>query len=400
MTVWRWLILLCAVALLTWTGSDMIALHRGTPAAHQLDAAQRQLRDGELEQAADTARQVLSREPSQGRAFGILARALEAEGSDAQRVARYETASRRAPRDAQVRAWLAAHELQDGDIAHAITQIDALLTVAPGSRRDVLAATAQLAQDPAFAQALADHLADRPQWRTAVLRAVVAQKTPAASDNLHGALHARGDLTPAETARWIDGMLAEGRWGSAYARWIGSLPQTNARVPALYNGDFDTFPTSAGFDWRVRPTTGVVFDRIIGPGSGHAARLTFLGRPVARAGLEHPLLLAPGTYRLDLMTRAPDLQADQGLDWALTCADGRTRIGNGARMRRSATWVKASLQFDVPDTGCEGQWLRLINPAPRGVAQTLRGELHLAALTVTQQASTGVDDAQATPATP
>lgn len=389
MTVWRWLVLLAVLALLTWAGFGMIALHRGETAAEQLQVAQAQYREGDPEAAADTARQVLAQTPSQGQAFGLLARALEGDGSDDQKVARYEIAARRAPRDAQVRAWLAAHYLQAGDPTRALVQIDALLTVAPGSRREVLETTAQLAQNEEFAQALAAHLAGRPQWRPAILRAVIAQKVPAASDNLHEALRDHGELTAAETSRWIDGMLADGRWGMAYARWVSGLPQAATSIPALYNGDFANAPSSAGFDWRIRQTNGVLVDRVAGPDGGHAARLTFLGRSVARPGLEHPLLLAPGQYRLDLRARAPDLRSDQGLEWTLTCSDGRTRIGAGARMQRSPGWAAVSWEFRVPDVGCEGQWLRLVNPAPRGVAQTLRGELHLASFAITRGDSAG-----------
>ena len=100
---------------------------------------------------------------------------------------------------------------------------------------------------------------------------------------------------------------------------------------------------------------------------------------MGNTGLEVPLLLAPGDHVLRLRARTQGLRSDQGLEWQLVCGDGRTRIASGARVREAAAWTQLELAFTVPaGEGCEGQWLRLVNPAPRGVAQTLRGELHVA----------------------
>lgn len=349
----------------------------------ELAAAEAALQSGQRETAAALARAVLGREPATGRAFGLLARAEGGDAHDAATLARYQAAARRAPRDASVRGWLATHALQSGDHAAAADHLDALLTVAPGQRAALLQGVAELAQDPEFATALAAHLVQRPQWRNAILRATTARGLPDAADNLHGALRARGGLEPAETARWIDGMLRDGRWGSAYARWASGIEDRPERLPVPWNGDFAREPSSSGFDWRVRRTAGVLFDRIDVAGGGQAARLRFLGRPVARPGLEVPLLLGPGDHVLRLRARTVNLRSDQGLEWELACGDGRTRIASGARVRESREWTRLELPFTVPGAeGCEGQWLRLVNPAPRGVAQTLRGELHLSDITI------------------
>ncbi|NLA68002.1 MAG: hypothetical protein GX856_07140 [Gammaproteobacteria bacterium] len=289
----------------------------------------------------------------------------------------------KSPRDPNVRGWLATRALQSGRYGEAAAHLDALLTVAPAQRAQLLKLVAELAQAPEFADALADHLVAQPLWRDPILRAASASGLPGAADNLHGALRARGGLDPAESARWIEGMLREGRWGSAYARWASGLDAAPERLPVPWNGDFGRAPSSQGFDWRVRRTPGVLFDRIDAGGGRHAARLRFLGRPVARPGLEVPLLLGPGEHVLRLRARTLGLRSDQGLEWTLTCSDGRRRIASGARVREAREWIALSLAFTVPaGEGCEGQWLRLVNPAPRGVAQTLRGELHLADVSI------------------
>lgn len=343
-----------------------------------LARARAHLAAGEAEEAALLARKVLAREPLRGEAFALLAPALAGSGTPSEVLARYEIAVRRAPRDAHVRSWLAANALRRGDYATAAEHLDALMTVSPRHRDAVLATLGQLVAEPRFADALARHFADRPQWRSRLLRHLEGADAPAgASDMLHAALGRHGQLDGSDLARWLAGLLRAGRWGQAYAAWAGRLPDRSAGLPQPWNGDFSRAPSSVGFDWHLRRTPGVIAQRVVTP-DGHAMRFTFLGRPVAAVGLEQPLLLAAGPHVLRARMRTSGLRSAQGLEWALTCGDNRTRIASGARVREAPAWSEFSLDFEVPDGGhCTGQWLRLVNPAPRGVAQAVRGQLQV-----------------------
>lgn len=372
-------------ALLALAAAGIIAGHRRPSAEEALTAARQHLAAGRNAEAAAAARDVLAREPAHGPAFGVLAPALAAgSGADAEAdAARYDIASRRAPRDVHVRGWMAARHLQAGRFAEGLAHLEALLVISPESRAQALAAIAQLAADRSFADAVADYLIARPQWRTAILRASL-RSAPPGTDNLHAALRARGALPQADAARWIDGMLAGGRWGTAYAYWVSAFgAQLPDSLPLLHNGDFSRPISSQGFDWRLRRTVGVIGSRVQS-GTGHALRLSFPGGRVGRTGLEQPLLLAPGRYRLDLRARSEGLRSYRGLEWQLTCSDNRTRIASGAGIRALRTWTSLSLEFEVPPDNCEGQWLRLVNPAPAGAAQALRGEVHLADMSITR----------------
>lgn len=383
MTPLRWLALAALCGCLAWAGWGMIAGHARVAPEQRLAEARDHLQHGRPAEAAAIAREVLAEDPSHGSAFAVLAQALADPNEAAATLAHYETAARRAPRDVHVRAWLAAHHLQAGDYPAAVPHLDALLTVSPESREQALPLVVQLAADRGFADALATHLAEHPRWRALLLRTAQRSGVPDAADNLHAALRERGALAPAESARWIDGMLAGGRWGTAYAYWIGDLERAPEALPLLFNGGFERPISNRGFDWRLRRTNGVVAGRVEAPGGGHALRLTFLGRNVGRTGLEQPLLLAPGRYRLELRARTRDLRSHRGLEWQLTCSDNRTRIGSGATITTHPGWADLGMEFEVPARDCEGQWLRLVNPAPRGAAQALRGELHLTALAIT-----------------
>ena len=95
-------------------------------------------------------------------------------------------------------------------------------------------------------------------------------------------------------------------------------------------------------------------------------------------------MLAPGRYSLQLRARTSQLRSQRGLEWQLTCSDNRTRIAAGATIRSQTQWTPLQLEFEVPAENCEGQWLRLVNPAPRGAAQALRGEVQLTDMAITR----------------
>ncbi|HUD42962.1 MAG TPA: hypothetical protein VMR06_13310 [Dokdonella sp.] len=339
-----------------------------------LALAHAELQRGDAGAAARTAQQLLARDPANGAGFAVLARALGDEGGSARQLERYRIAARRAPRDLSIRGWLVAHELQAGDFPAALEHIDALLTLPSRDRARLLEAIANLAADPAFADALAVRLGQRPRWRADLLRVASAMDAGAA-DPLFVALERNADLHASERRPWLDALLRQGRWGEAFARWAGSLPGPQQALPLLYNGAFASPPSNAGFDWRVRRVDGVVFERVA-DGDGSFARLRFLGSPVGRAGLEQPLLLAPGRYRLGLAARAADLRAEPGLEWSISCAGNGRRVAS-VRVPAGPRWETVAAAFDIPPDGCDGQWLRLVNPAAPGVAQRIRGELEL-----------------------
>lgn len=381
----RWVVFAALLALLVLAAVAIPVSQRAAERPQALlQQSARHMQEGRPADAAASARELLRRAPAHGPAFGLLAQALDGEGGPAADLARYEAAARRAPRDARVRGWLATHHLEAGDFPAAIEHLHALHAVAPAQRRLLMPVLVQLSRDPAFAEALAAHAADRPQWRGTILRAAIAARDiPEAADNLHGALRRQEKLTTAEIDRWIDGMLAAGRWGAAYARWYSGLANPPAQLPVPWNGDFSAAPTSTGFDWRVRRTTGVVFDRVALAEGGHAGRLSFHGRQVGNTGVEVPLLLAPGRHRLQMRARTEGLRSEQGLSWILLCAGG-PRLGEGLRLRQASGWNTHAHEFEVPADRCEGQWLRLVNPAPGGFAQGLRGEVQFTDIGITR----------------
>lgn len=402
---WRKALLSVLVVLALWAGWRIYGQLRAEQAVADADPAlalqwqpefsaallaqaERQLAAGDLQAAQDSARRVLANSPLRGQAFRILAQVADRRGDAVQALRLYQIAARRAPRDLPSRAWLAQHYLQQGQYAAALAQIDSLLRMSPSRATAINPVLVQMAQEPAFADALAQMLAGNPPWRDSTLAALrhPTRGNPDAAGRIMQALQAQGGLSEEEYNRWLDSLMAQGRWGEAYARWASGAPKPDGRLPLLYNGDFHQPSSNAGFDWRWKRVPGVLLDFVPDAGiRGQAAYLNFLDRRVPEAGLSQPLLLGPGAYRLGFRARATALRSEMGLQWQVVCAGSGMVLGRSDPLQGNMGWTRFQMDFTVPATNCPGQWLRLVNPVPAGAAQRVSGELWVTGFTLLPQ---------------
>lgn len=337
--------------------------------------AWRQLDRGDVAAATATARRLLTVEPGQGDAFAVLA--LAAARSDAPDTgALVAIGLRRAPRNRNLRVQRATEALESGNIHAALEQLDILLRLAPERSVQLLPAMVQQAANPAFANALVAILATSPPWRPGFLAALDSKGTPAALNQVNAGLQRRRQLTPAEAGAWYDRLIADGRWGQAYAYWAGDIGASGGSLAVVHDGGFERDPSGIGFGWRNRTVAGVFTDLepTTGAGGTRAAHLHFMGRPAEGGNLRQALLLAPGHYRLSMRAKAEFLDSDQGLQWIIRCPTGEP-VGVLGPLKGNFGWRGLSADFEVPSEGCPGQWLELRNPAVRGSAQQVSGDL-------------------------
>lgn len=343
--------------------------------------AERQLAQGQPRQAQATARRLLRQAPLKGQAFRVLAAASDQLGDRERAFRLYLIAARRAPRDVPSRVWLAQRYLEAGKFDDALHHIDSLLRMAPQRAAGINPVLVRMAQVPAFADALSRTLLRNPPWRDGLL--VALQKPGAGNADAAGRvmqyLQDHGGLSSEDYGRWLNSLMTQGRWGEAYARWAGSVVKPGGRLPLLYNGDFAQEPSSTGFDWRIRRVPGVLLDFLPEAGTGgQAAYLQFLDRRIPGAGLEQPLLLSPGGYRLRMRMRARALRSELGLQWQVACVGPAGIVARSEPVQGDFPWRAVQMDFTIPQEGCPGQWLRLVNPVPAGAAQGVAGELWLA----------------------
>lgn len=357
-------------AALSWRPSDPVAL---------LQLTEQQRAKQKLSAAAQTARQLLVHEPLSGQAFRELGLISDQHGDQARAKVLFDIAARRAPRDLPTHAWLAQYALQQHDYAAAMGQFDIVFRQAPERIAKLAPALAQMAQTPAFADALAARLRTNPPWRAAILQALQAPADRIAQTQVMQSLQASGGLSADEFGRWLNSLMAQGRWGEAYARWAGTIIKSGGRLPILFNGDFNTAPSSAGFDWYLRDVPGVlvnVAQQAEVP--NRQVHLSFMDRGIPSAGLEHPLLLMPGRYRLHMQARGQALTSALGLQWVIDCQPGPRLVVLSLPADGSFSWRQMTGDFEIPSKNCQGQWLRLINPVSGGAGQRVAGALWLA----------------------
>lgn len=319
----------------------------------------------------------LARNPLDGDAFADLAVSMRGAADQAAVLKMHRIAAHRDPRDLRIRAWLADYFLRSGNYSEAMEHLDVMLRLDPELRPDLLPLMAEWTNDPGFAAALVDKLNEKPAWFGAMLGSLRNSITRPGVGSVFLALRDAGILDDRHTAYWLDALMHAGKWTSAYKYWAATLRRAPADpMPLLYNGDFETPSSQQGFDWRTGRRSGsyTEFEPVDGA-DGMAARLVFSGRPVDHADLDHALALPPGDYQLEMRVRAVGLRSDQGLRWSVTCQRQSSPIAEGGRLEGTFDWRPEVIEFEVPPSNCPGQWLRLDNPAPKGSASSVFGEL-------------------------
>ncbi len=326
--------------------------------------AEQEVASGHFDAAAVLARRALAANPFDGRGYRVLADVAAANGDRAAQARLIDLAVRHAPRDIPARTWAAQIALQRGDAAAALHHYDRLLRVAPSTQPTVIPAIVQLASMPGAREAVVAELSGQPYWRPEFLRQF-ARLAPSSDDlaPIFGALEQGGGLNEEEMALYLGRLVRDRRWDDAFLAWVGTLaPEELARLATPYDGGFENRSRSGSpFDWSIRPPEGIeVAVRPSPEGRGHALWLEFLGRRAAFRDVRQLLRLQPGqSYVLQWRSRLEELQAARGLQWTVTCADGRGEpLLATAPQAGSSGWRVQQVRFAVPDD-CGAEWLTL-----------------------------------------
>lgn len=345
---------------------DALRWRSGQPTALE-EAADAASRDARHAEASALARRALAAYPLDGRGYRVLATSAQARGDNVQAERLLLLAMQRAPRDLATREKLAEFYLKQGDLPRALHQIDLQLRIEPQRGADLLPRMALLAGLPAAQQAIIDQLAQSPPWREKFLRqlATLGRDLDMVEQLFQKLAMTVAPITQTESGFLLDREIREHRWAQAYVQWAATL--TDGQRGALgnvFDGGFELPASNIGFGWRLTsaPGTQAVFTTVTGGTGIHALKVTFDGdgpqngfRPVTQL-----LALAPGRYRLTGIATAQDLDTPRGLQWVIICAEGKHQLlGTSDLLKGSQAWSAFKQDFEVPEQGCAGQWLRL-----------------------------------------
>lgn len=353
-----------------------LSWNSGHPVALVLQA-ERLAEAGDDAGARDLARRALQANPLDGRGFRVLAR-LASKAGDVDGAARfYSMAVKRSPRDLPSHAWLFEYQLRAGRVAMALRHADQMLRVQPELADRLFPMLAELASDPAAMPEMARLLASAPPWREKFLlttfRSVangrsLMELVAATTDMGHG-------LGQAELAAWLERLIADKAWDEAYAVWASQRPLGELPLANVYNGGFESEASGQGFDWRFEHVAGASIELLAGEGVS--------GRQALSVGFDHQrvpfrhvrqlMVLTPGRYLLEGHQRAEELVTPRGLAWSVSCAGAGVPLASSEPLKGNGAWTEFAFEFDVPEQGCDGQWLELGLAARAEVEQMVQG---------------------------
>jgi hypothetical protein len=337
------------------------------------------------------AKEVLRMHPIDGRAFRVLA---QAQTDAEQALALNLIAVRRAPRDRLARAAAIDRAFATGDVESGMEHLDALLRIDPDVREGMLQRLAHLLSHEEIQTALLDRLSHAPDWRPSLAVVLKSPQTPAEpAARLLERLAARTPLFPAEVAARIALLGRLGRNAEARAAWLQSLPgQAKGKDDVwLFDGGFEHPEVSDGYGWRItqQPALTAAYDDVAPLEGQYALSLAFTGRAVTTPGLEQSLALTPGRYRLELSLEN-DTEAARPFVFEVVCPGASTPQLSLPLPTAVPSWTRSSGSFDIPETGCPGQLLRL-QYAGRSLQERLvSGRLRLDAIHLNRLTNLGL----------
>lgn len=310
-------------------------------------------------------REALRANPASGRSYVVLGRLQEAAGNLPAAQAAMESAALMSPRRTDVQTEVASFWMRRGDVARALQHWDIALAFNGQVRKTLFPGLLQLAENPATQPAFAPLLKKQLAWWPAFF-AFAADKAKQV-ETVHAlfALQQKGPNTITEAAlrTFVGRLQREGLWTDAYFVWLNNLPgdQVNS-VGNLFNGGFEYPLSNLGFDWvankvpRVQVETAATF----GSTGSRALHVSFQGSKLKYRHLYQHLLLPAGRYTLRGRVRPESLETSQGLQWAISCqGDAQAPLATSERFLGSDQWRYFSTQFEVPETNCAAQTLRL-----------------------------------------
>jgi hypothetical protein len=266
--------------------------------------------------------------------------------------------------------------------------LDAIIRAHPEIVEGLATNMAPLLDDPTITAALATAFSRDPPWRSLIVGVIVRQnRNPEGILRLFARLQdLPGGLTGSEFRSFLAGLIASGRYEQAYLAWLNGLPPARlSTLGFLYNGHFQYPITNTPFDWTLAPAPGTEIE--IGDGDkGRSLDVGFLGGDVDFKNVTHDLMLNPGHYALEGLVRADHLSSERGLRWRVACVEHPDdSIGTSDLVSGDMPWRAFSAPFEVPETDCRAQILRLELPARTARERVVSGVVSFAALGITER---------------
>lgn len=325
-------------------------------------AAEAELIENRVDNAAALGRDALVREPFSARTLRIIGLTEARAGRLVAADDILTQAGNLSLRDDPAHAWLVEHRLRQGDYSSSFAHADTLVRRREDIRPQVFrlfTTAANLDGDRAL-PVVTRLLAARPPWRQSYFDSLyTSTEGLQVAASLAVMLQAsRAPLTDAELGQFYMQLLDKGQVPAV--RSVRQRLNRPNRSTAVTNGGFGPAVAPEPFQWRLAPTAGVIAEIVpddLRP-ADPALRIEYDGFAPSRIA-EQLVFLDPGRYRLTFETRLESGDPGDRMAWTLTCAPGDQAILRAPSATTGATgWTPRSADFTVP-SACAAQWLRL-----------------------------------------
>lgn len=275
-------------------------------------------------------------------------------------------------RDGLLQLWLAQRAVDTGQPVVAVQRIDALLR-ARHATPEIFAQLSGLIEQPGFAAALADEMAQRPRWRRPFidnLAAHIATRSAAAITLTSALRRTDAPLAPAELQVLLAAYLrVNDRMGAQ--ELLKTAGDSGAFRNSGFDGDTGVLPaTFRPFVWRAVPVFGVAVSITVpvAPWKGNAASILSDGT-ASGVALAQAAMVRAGRYRLSFVASS-DPWRSEPVSWQIDCRhSGGGVLPIAVSWRRlNDKWWAADGVFDVPDTACDIQDLQAVIGSGAGAA--------------------------------
>ena len=336
--------------------------------------------------------------PLNAKAYRLLGQIASDAGDTARIQVWMRAAAERSLRESLAIFWLLRKSADVRDQAAVIRYGDVLMRTRVRAAPFVVPIMAKAAEDRASVGALSAALAANPPWRSRFFAALPGSisdaRTPLAL--LLALKQTPFPPTPSEVKGYLDLLLGSRLYDLAYYTWLQMLTAEQlGNTGLLFNGSFETPPSTLPFDWALRAGQGSsaeVVDR--GDLQGHKALLVeFSQGRVDFGGVSQITMLAPGQHQLKGFAKG-QLQGPRGLVWRVTCLNNPSRsIGDSAMlMAPIVTWKVFEFSFVVPPSDCRAQQLTLVLDARSASEQLVTGSFWFDDLRIARVEAVRVDD--------
>jgi hypothetical protein len=194
--------------------------------------------------------------------------------------------------------------------------------------------------------------------------------------------------TALEMKPYLDRLILVGRFEEAYQDWRATISPTETPGRFPYNRNFEAPLDGLPFNWVFDSISGAEIQITEAPdrANARAMRVQFSGARARFGRVGQLLMLAPGSYDLELAVKASSLRTERGPVWQISCAESHALQAETKPATGTTPWTDLKVSFNVPASDCKAQWLQLIIPARTASESEIEGEVWFQSFRVTPEA--------------